>query len=333
MSRIPLILVAGFLGSGKTTFLRALMQALKERRVPFSVVVNDFENAEVDAARLRSLGAEVRAIDGSCVCCSSLNEFMQALENIGVPGGGVLLVEANGASDLVSLIAAITVRHECRRFASPVQVTMIDATRWQQRGDQDALEREQTQTSTHWYLSHGHGQPAWRLEKVRCAVKELAPRSAQTSLDGFADFVRLHAATARFSPQEEREVQVFDPVAAGAFLLDHHHHHHGERAFTSMRLDLPFVLHRRDLERTLQALPESVLRVKGICRLAELPQLTFNFQHVRPEGETWFLPMPDVTDILPTAVVVGVGMPALAIQARFDEMPSAELRPEPTPTA
>lgn len=43
MSRIPIVLIAGFLGAGKTTFLRALMGALKERKVGFSVVVNDFE--------------------------------------------------------------------------------------------------------------------------------------------------------------------------------------------------------------------------------------------------------------------------------------------------
>ena len=131
MSRIPLVLIAGFLGAGKTTYLRALMEALKERNVGFSVVVNDFENAEVDATRLRSLNVEVKAINGSCVCCSSLNEFMHALGTIDVPRSGVLLVEANGASDLITLIAAISLRHECRRCTSPIQVTMIDAVRWQ----------------------------------------------------------------------------------------------------------------------------------------------------------------------------------------------------------
>jgi predicted alpha/beta-fold hydrolase len=43
MKKIPLVLVAGFLGSGKTTFLQALMRELKEKGVGFSVVVNDFE--------------------------------------------------------------------------------------------------------------------------------------------------------------------------------------------------------------------------------------------------------------------------------------------------
>lgn len=103
MKKIPLVLVAGFLGSGKTTFLQSLMRELKEMGVGFSVVVNDFENAEVDAARLRAIGAEVQAISGSCVCCSSLNEFLLTLRDIEVPEDGVLLVEANGASDQIAL--------------------------------------------------------------------------------------------------------------------------------------------------------------------------------------------------------------------------------------
>ena len=164
MRRIPLVLIAGFLGAGKTTFLRALME---ERGIGFSVVVNDFENAEVDATRLRSFDAEVQPINGSCVCCSSLDEFMQTLGGIEVPPGGVLLVEVNGASDLMSLIAAITVRYECRRFTSPLQITMIDAQRWQQRGEHSELQHEQAQTSTHYMITHADGADAAGLSRLR----------------------------------------------------------------------------------------------------------------------------------------------------------------------
>lgn len=329
MSRIPLVLISGFLGSGKTTCLRALMEALKERKVGFSVVVNDFENAEVDAARLRTLDAEVLAINGSCVCCSSLNEFMQALGDIDVPPGSVLLVEANGASDLISLIAAITVRHECRRFTSPVQVTMVDASRWQNRGQHNELEREQVQTSTHWQMTHLHEVPATRQDSIRAQVRRLSPNGLETCIERFADFLQRLVVIRRFSPEAQQKTEIFDQALfAAGHAPDHHHHHDADRAFTSMRVDLPFVVHRHDLERTLQALPESVVRVKGLCRFADLPQIPFSFQHVRPKAETWFLPMVHVQGIIPTGVVIGVGLPASAIQAQFETMPSAELLPE-----
>lgn len=327
MNRIPIVLIAGFLGAGKTTFLHALMGALKERQVGFSVVVNDFENAEIDAARLRDLDVEVQSINGSCVCCSSLNNFMLTLGTIDVPRGGVLLVEANGASDFITLIAAISMRGECRRFTSPIQVAMIDAVRWQKRRKHNKLEQEQVKTATHWMLTHTDGVKNPRLAGIRAAVKMLSPRGIETSVDAFADFLRLQAATARFAAAAAPKSALFENVTAEP-AHEHHHHHDDERAFTSMRVPVPFVAHRQDVERVLRHLPDEVLRVKGLCRLAELPQIPFSFQHVRPEGETWFLPMIGALGIIPSGVVIGVGLPEKIIQNAFEALPSAELRPD-----
>jgi len=325
MKRIPLLLIGGFLGAGKTTLLRALMQRLKEVNLGFSVVVNDFENAEVDARRLRVMDVEVKAINGSCVCCSSLNEFMEALGTIDVPSSGVLLVEANGASDFYSLIAALSLRGECRRFTSPLQVTMIDAQRWQTRGQHNELEREQVRTSTHWVLTHTARRDESHLARVRAAVKQLAPRGVETDVDQLASFLRFQVAAPKFDASEAPP-PLFQQALQSAG--PHHHHHEAERAFTSVRVELPFVVERRELERTLMALPDEVIRVKGLCRLAELPQIAFSFQHVRPEAETWFLPMLGALGIIPTGVVIGVGLPEERIVEAFEALPSAELLPD-----
>jgi G3E family GTPase len=108
---------------------------------------------------------------------------------------------------------------------------------------------------------------------------------------------------------------------------DHHHHHENERAFTAMKVDIPFVVKRRDLEETLRDLPEEVIRVKGLCRLAELPTIPMSFQHVRPQAETWFLPMLGNLGVIPTGVIIGVGLPVQDISRRFADLPSAEVNP------
>jgi G3E family GTPase len=302
------------------------MGALRERKIGFSVVVNDFENAEIDATRLRELDVEVQAINGSCVCCSSLNDFMLTLGTIDVPSGGVLLVEANGASDFITLIAAIGMRGECRRFLSPLQVSMIDAVRWKKRRKHNQLEQEQVKTSTHWMLTHTGSVKNPRLAGIRAALKILTPRGQETDVERFADFLRLKSATARFSTPETPKAALFDSATEAPH--EHLHHHDDARAFTSMRVPVPFVVQRQDLERVLRHLPDEVLRVKGLCRLAELPQIPFSFQHVRPEGETWFLPMIGALGIIPSGVVIGVGLPEKVIENAFDALPSAELRPD-----
>ncbi|WP_009961445.1 GTP-binding protein [Verrucomicrobium spinosum] len=343
MKKIPLVLIAGFLGAGKTTFLQELLTALKRWNVPASVVINDFENAEVDAARLRhTAGMVVETVSGACVCCSSLEEFLGKLATIEVAEGGVLLVEANGTSDYITLIAALTARAEAGRFISPLQVTMIDASRWQNRYWHNKLECEQVQTSTHWCLRH-HGKAAKkRLLSVRKQVTKLAPKAVETDADYFAQYLSL---LCTFSTPEEAPQPVGRLESHSDFgdedddgdtsspshrpHVHHHvHHHHDELAFTSMMVTLPEVVETRDLKRVLDGLPESVLRVKGICRLAAYPGMVFSIQHLRPEVETWCEPVGEV-EIEPTCIIIGVGMPAHEIRAEFQAIPLARMQDDP----
>ena len=76
---IPLVLMAGFLGAGKTRFLTQLVPALATLGTRTRIVLNDFQNARVDAARLGALEALVTPLNGECVCCGSLRELLQTL--------------------------------------------------------------------------------------------------------------------------------------------------------------------------------------------------------------------------------------------------------------
>lgn len=52
----PTVLISGFLGAGKTTFLHRLLPPLAERGLAPYVLINDYRNAEVDASGLRAIG-------------------------------------------------------------------------------------------------------------------------------------------------------------------------------------------------------------------------------------------------------------------------------------
>ena len=62
MSRIPLSLVTGFLGSGKTTFLKQTARRLANRRIVY--LVNEFSALDVDGAVLGEFGPNVVSIPG-----------------------------------------------------------------------------------------------------------------------------------------------------------------------------------------------------------------------------------------------------------------------------
>ncbi len=96
----PLALVTGFLGSGKTTFLRHLSADHAGRRLGF--VVNDFAAADIDAQALSDLQGEVVSLPGGSVFCRCLaRPFTDLLRDLAgrTPTLEGVVLEASGMAD------------------------------------------------------------------------------------------------------------------------------------------------------------------------------------------------------------------------------------------
>ncbi|MGE0005732.1 MAG: GTP-binding protein [Parvibaculaceae bacterium] len=104
-NRIRLLVVSGFLGSGKTTWLRHQLHAgrLRDR----AVIVNEAAAAPVDEALLADL-ARVTVISGGCACCSRREAFLAVLRghcNENRPRDVVL--ETSGLAEPAAIVAAV----------------------------------------------------------------------------------------------------------------------------------------------------------------------------------------------------------------------------------
>ena len=101
---IPIIIISGFLGSGKTTFLQHI---LKEHKPTDKVLIieNDFGETSLDAANLAKTGATIREVTSGCICCSLQGNFQQALldilQNYDVD---IIYIEPSGVSKLSEII-------------------------------------------------------------------------------------------------------------------------------------------------------------------------------------------------------------------------------------
>ncbi len=97
--RIPLTVIGGFLGAGKTTLVNRILGGLG--RVRAAVLVNDFGAVNVDAALVAEHRGETIALTNGCVCCSIGGDLTDAL--IGVmsraPVPEWIVIEASGVSD------------------------------------------------------------------------------------------------------------------------------------------------------------------------------------------------------------------------------------------
>lgn len=79
--RIPVYLLTGLLGSGKTTVLRALLAQAPAGSRP-AVLVNDFGAVGIDAALLAADGIAVHEVAGGCVCCTAAMNLRAALPKL-----------------------------------------------------------------------------------------------------------------------------------------------------------------------------------------------------------------------------------------------------------
>ncbi len=84
LQKIPATIVTGFLGAGKTTLIRKLIENAGKRRI--ALVINEFGDVGVDGEILKSCGVEsCRAEDivelaNGCLCCTVADDFLPAIE-------------------------------------------------------------------------------------------------------------------------------------------------------------------------------------------------------------------------------------------------------------
>jgi cobalamin biosynthesis protein CobW len=79
-SRIPALVVSGFLGSGKTTLVRHMLADAKHRGLRVAVVSNEFGELGIDGALLSRDTEDYVELDGGCVCCRLSDELVDTLQ-------------------------------------------------------------------------------------------------------------------------------------------------------------------------------------------------------------------------------------------------------------
>ena len=296
---IPLVLLVGFLGSGKTTFLKKILPLLNEKGLSPGVVINDYQNAKVDAATLSDLVPSVEAVSGSCVCCGSRDEFLDLLEKISLPENSILLVETNGTTDPMELLEILAMDPRAKRFGSPIQVSIVDAKRWQKRFWNNELERMQVSTAAWIHFTREEEVGAARMLEVRDGIRkwnatgfEISPEELGEFLGDLKEGAGLRATQRSPIPKRERNAK------------NSHQHAHG---FSAVQIPLKPLLSRESFSTWLECFPEQILRGKGLVAFEGEDGKRFVFQKVVGD-EPSFIPLGGPTPLEPLAVLIGAGL-------------------------
>jgi G3E family GTPase len=113
-ARVPAVIISGFLGSGKTTCLRSLLQSRGNLR--FAVIMNELADADIDSGLLggaapnAACGLPLLSVPNACACCSGAAELRAALRHVLDAAADVdaLLLETTGLADPAPLAGALS---------------------------------------------------------------------------------------------------------------------------------------------------------------------------------------------------------------------------------
>src|SRR5258708_3887307 len=103
-SRLPVTIVTGFLGAGKTTLVRRFLETPEGRGT--ALIVNEFGSEGIDDALLRESSDEVTLLGNDCLCCNTRTDLQVALRKLvadrdrhKIPHFGRVLIETSGLAD------------------------------------------------------------------------------------------------------------------------------------------------------------------------------------------------------------------------------------------
>jgi cobalamin biosynthesis protein CobW len=333
LGRIPATIVTGFLGAGKTTLIRHLLQNPGGRKI--ALIVNEFGDVGFDGAVLAECGSpacgkeDIIELSNGCICCTVAEDFLPAMERIlgrDTPPDHIV-IETSGLALPQPLVKAFAWPGVKSRVTVDGVVTVVDAAAVAEgriASDEARLAEQRAKD-----LSLEHDAPVEELfeDQLRCADLVLI---SKTDLVDPAGLARVEAVIAEDRRPVARTIRIVNGVIPADILLgqaaaaemdgdsrkSHHElageeHEHDDFATFVVEIEAP---DRDTLERRVAVAMalDGMLRIKGLVRVAGRPSL-LAVQAVGPRVETWF-----VSDIgrAPGLVVIGLqGLDRTGIEA------------------
>ncbi|MEO0495160.1 MAG: GTP-binding protein [Actinomycetota bacterium] len=243
--RVPMTLLGGYLGSGKTTVLNDLLRRTDR---PIAVLVNDVGEINIDAALLRRRSGDTIELTDGCVCCSiseSLGATLADMRRRPVPPDHVVL-ELSGVADPTQVVPWAN----SDGFRLDGVVVLADATNFTERVADERtrpLLLRQLEPADLVIVSKSELVSADERAAVRAAIAEHAPDvPVVADLDGSLGPALLDLGTRRDDATAIPPPSLLDPHVTEVVALP--------RPTTSAAL-----------QALLDGLPDDVVRAKGIA--------------------------------------------------------------------
>ncbi|MBN9233638.1 MULTISPECIES: cobalamin biosynthesis protein CobW [Phyllobacteriaceae] len=292
VSRVPCTVVTGFLGAGKTTLIRHILENAKGKRL--ALIVNEFGDVGVDGEILKGCGIDtcpeenIVELANGCICCTVADDFVPALDQIlsRTPKVDHILIETSGLALPKPLVQAFQWPTVKNRVTVDGVIAVVDGPALAEgrvAADMDALAAQRVADD-----SLDHDDPVEEVfeDQVACADLIILSKSDLMDAAGTAKANAVldeHVARAvKVVPTAQGKVDPSVLLGLGLAVEDdienrksHHDgmgdHEHDD--FDSFVVEIPSIANPDELARRVAdaAEKENVLRVKGFVEVDAKP--------------------------------------------------------------
>ncbi|MEM1345506.1 MAG: cobalamin biosynthesis protein CobW [Pseudomonadota bacterium] len=314
LAKIPVTIVTGFLGAGKTTLIRHLLQNPGGRRL--AVVVNEFGDVGVDGEILKGCADEacpaenILELANGCICCTVADDFIPTVERLIAldPRPDHILIETSGLALPKPLLQAFQWPAIRSRITVDGVIALADAEAVAAGRFAPDVARVEAQRAADESLSHDTPLSEVFEDQIACADIVLLTKTDLAGESGIAATRSvIEQETPRALPMVEVREGAVDPrviLGLGAAAEDdlaarpsHHdgEHTHDHEDFDSVVIEIPEQADPKTLEAKISALAQAhdLLRIKGHIAIAAKPMrlvvqavgARVRSQYDRPWGE------------------------------------------------
>jgi G3E family GTPase len=171
---VPILLVAGFLGAGKTTVVNHLLAHAQGRRI--AAVVNDFGAINIDADLIAGASDGVVSLANGCICCTLEGDLLRTLATLlrRDPRPDFIVIETSGVADPADIVRNLMDPVIFREAPLETMLCVVDATTPVARLD-DALLKSQLHAADVVALSKVDLVDAATRAALRDAIRSIRP--------------------------------------------------------------------------------------------------------------------------------------------------------------
>ncbi len=337
--KIPTTIITGFLGAGKTTLIRHLLENANGRRI--ALIVNEFGDVGVDGEVLKGCGdalckeEDVIELANGCICCTVADDFVPTMKKLLDRATPIdhIVIETSGLALPQPLIRAFNWPEISARVTVDGVVTVVDAKALAEGRYADDEATIQAMRQADPKLEHENPIEELFEDQLNCADMVILNKTDllddEETLDVTADIEGQIRKGTRILLSEHGKLDIKALLGLGSAVegdignrLSHHEmegeEQHDHDDFISFTVALPDVKDRGALQKRIAAViaDSTILRLKGFANVVGSSSRLL-IQAVGPRMNSYFdRPWKSGEDRATRLVVIGVkGMDRQAITA------------------